>query len=223
MFIPDMPNVPPQDAPVMIAQANQSQSGAAAKVRTLGVCSPKPNKYYSADNGLIPITSAGKYLLGYENRTPPATATTTILQPPKHGVLRLVTQADVGTILEPGGDPVDPAAGLYLYLPDPDYVGKDTATIQVDFGDGLKVNVKYFFQAVSGGLGDDWVGDYCSKTGPFWKISSTLDASGNSTITSIEYLSPFASTTGTTLSSDSLSSWLSLAQLDGKVAVSAAI
>lgn len=100
MFIPDMPNLPPQDAPVMIAQANQAQSGNTTKVRTFGVCSPKPNKYYSLDNVVIPITSAGKYLLGYESRTPPASATTTILQPPKHGVLRLVTQADVGTILE---------------------------------------------------------------------------------------------------------------------------
>jgi hypothetical protein len=184
--------------PVMIAQANQAQSGDTTKVRTFGVCSPKPNKYYSLDNVVIPITSAGKYLLAYENRTPPAAATTTILQQPKHGVLRLVTEADRGILFGKTADPLDPNANLYAYLPDSNYVGKDTATIQVDFGNGLKVNVKYYFQAVNrGGLGDDWAGTYC-KTGVYWKISTTLDANGNSTITAVEYQSPVAGATGAT-------------------------
>lgn len=175
MFIPDMPNIPPQDVPVVIAQANQALGGSGIGARTVGVCAPSPNHNYSLENVRVPILAAGHYLQAYENRPSPATATTAILQPPKHGVLRLVTEADVGTILESGGDPVDPAASLYLYLPDSKYVGKDTAIIQVDFGNGLKVNVKYYFQAVNrGGLGDDWVGDYCSKTGPYWKISSTV-------------------------------------------------
>ncbi len=199
MWIPDMPNVPPQDAPVMIAQANQAQAGAATKTRTIGVCAPSPNNNYSAENVVIPITEAGYYLQAFEHRNPTGPATTIIVQQPKHGVLRLVTQADVGTILPSGGDPVDPAAALYFYLPEAGYVGKDTAVIEVDFGNGLKVNVKYFFQALSEGLGSDWVGDYCSKTGPFWKISSTLDVNGTNTITSVEYQSPTTSTTGTTV------------------------
>jgi len=193
MWIPDMPNVPPQNVPVMIAQANQAQASDTTKIRTIGVCHPAPNNNYSADNGLIPITSAGYYLQAFEQRNPPGSATATILQQPKHGVLRLVTQADVGTILPSGGDPVDPAAALYFYLPEAGYVGKDNATIQVDFGGGLKVNVKYYFQALSQGLGDDWVGDYCKKTGPYWKISSTLNPDGTNTLTSVEYQSPVPS------------------------------
>jgi hypothetical protein len=199
MWIPDMPNVPPQNMPVMIAQANQAQAGDTTKICTFGICSPKPNHNYSLENVIEPIGSASDYLQAYENRNPTGTATVTILQQPKHGVLRLVTQTDVGTILPSGGDPVDPAAALYFYLPDSSYVGNDIATIQVDFG-GVKVNVKYFFQAVNrGGLGDDWAGDYCSKTGVYWKISSNLDANGTSTITSVDYKSPTTSDTGTTV------------------------
>ncbi len=194
MFIPDMPNVPPQNVPVMIAQANQAQAGNPAKIRTLGVCSLVPNHNYSLENVRDPILSVRDYLEAYEHRTAPGSATTTILQQPKHGVLRLVTQADVGTILPSGGDPVDPAAALYFYLPDSNYVGKDTASIQVDFGNGLKFNVKFYFQATDV-ISNDWIGDYyCGKTGPYWKISSTLDANGNSTLTSVEYQSPVIDT-----------------------------
>jgi hypothetical protein len=195
MLIPDMPNVPPQNAPVMIAQANQAQSGDTTKIRTVGVCSPSPNHNYSAENGLAPLTSAGNYLESFEYRTPPTSATTAILQQPKHGVLRLVTEADRGTLFDSTADPLDPNANLYAYLPDSDYVGNDIATIQVDFGNGLKVNVKYFFQAINrGGVGGDWANTYCGKTGPYWKISSTLDANGTNTIISVEYQSPTTST-----------------------------
>ncbi len=34
MYIPDMPNVPPQNVPVIIAQANQAQAGNATTART---------------------------------------------------------------------------------------------------------------------------------------------------------------------------------------------
>ncbi|MBI5889628.1 MAG: tandem-95 repeat protein [Nitrosomonadales bacterium] len=41
--------------------------------------------------------------------------------------------------------------------------------------------------------------ELCSETGYRWKISSTLDANGTNTITSIEYQSPTTSATGTTV------------------------
>ncbi len=193
MLIPDMPNVPPQNLPVLIAQANQAQPNDVTTIRTFGVCSPVPNHNYSAENGEDPIGVAQAFMQAFENKTVTGPATTVILQQPKHGVLRLVTQADVGTILSSGGDPVDPAAALYLYLPVDGYVGNDSATIQVDFGNGLKVNVKYYFQAINGVLGNTGLEDLCSKTGNFWKISSTLDANGSSTLTSVEYQQNIAS------------------------------
>jgi len=201
----------------MIAQANQDQSGSLSATRTLGVCAPSPNNNYSLENVSEPIHAASYYLEQIEKRSPPASATTTILQAPKHGVLRLVTEADRGTLFDSEAGPLKPDAQLYAYLPDSNYVGNDTAIIQVDFGNGLKVNVKYYFQAINEGLSDDWMGDYCSKTGVYWKISSTLNANGTSTNTSVEHVSPESSTPDA-LTSDSPSAWLSLAQLDAKVA-----
>ena len=127
----------------------------------------------------MPLLLAGDYLQAFENRTPPSTATTTILKQPKHGVLRLVTEADRGTLFGKTADPLGPNANLYAYLPDPTYIGKDTAIIQVDFGNGLKVNVKYYFQVIDHGLAENWMEFYCSNTGPEWKISSTLDTDDN--------------------------------------------
>ena len=195
MFIPDMPNVPPQDVPVLIAQANQAQPSNTTTVRTLGVCSPAPNHNYSLDNVTDPILLAGDYLQSFEYRNPPATATTAILQQPAHGELRLLTEADGNRF---GEGTFVAADQLYVYLPDSNYVGNDAATIQFVYGNGLKVNVKYFFQSVNrGGLAENWMDTYCSKTGFYWKISSTLDANGTNTITSVEYQTPATTAAGT--------------------------
>lgn len=189
MAIPDMPNVPPQNVPVMIAQANQAQAGNATTVRTIGVCATAPNQGYSGENGLAPVADVSFYLRQYENRTVTGPATTTILQQPKHGVLRLVTEADGNSFGYGKFDPADPG---YVYLPESGYVGKDSASILVDFG-SVKVTVKYFFHAVSGPVGDNWIQEYCAPKGMYWKISSTLDANGTSTLTSVEQVPSVAS------------------------------
>lgn len=58
MFIPDMPDVPPQNVPVLIAQANQAQPRDVKTVRTLGVCFPAPNEDYTLENVIAP----GEYI-----------------------------------------------------------------------------------------------------------------------------------------------------------------
>ena len=197
MLIPDMPNVPPQNVPMMIAQANQGQANKAA-MRTLGICEPSPNHNYSLENVVEPILGARDYMQAFEHKTVTGPATTTILQQPKHGVLRLLTEADRGTLFSSSSGPLDLADPGYAYLPEQGYVGNDSATIQVDFG-GLKVNVKYYFQAINGVLGNTGWEDHCSKTGFYWKISSTLDANGTSTLTSVEYQTPATSAADATL------------------------
>jgi hypothetical protein len=193
MFIPDMPNTPPQDAPVFIAQAIQAQAGDMTKARILGVCIATPNKIYSLSNVIGPVESAGFYLQQYEPQTITGSGpvTTAILQQPKHGILRLITKADGNRFGEGTFDPADPG---YAYLPASGYEGKDSATILVDFG-GIKVQVKYLFNAISGVIDNEGSGPYCAPKGEFWKISSTLDANGTSTITSVEYQSPVITTT----------------------------
>ena len=178
MFIADMPNVPPQNLPVMIAQANQAQQGDVKTTRTLGVCFPAPNESYSLENVIDPRAEAQAYLRNYEHRTVTGSVTTTVLQQPKHGILRLETEAN-----HFGSGIFDPTNPGYAYLPENGYEGKDRATVLVEIGD-IKVKVEYFFQAISGVLGNTGSTDRCRNTGPYWKISSTNDANGNSTITS---------------------------------------
>jgi hypothetical protein len=217
MFVADMPNVPPQELPVMIAQASQAQTEDANTVRTLGVCFPVPNRNFSAENGVIPKGDAAYYLRSYENKSVAGSApgTIAILEQPKHGILRLVTQADVGTILPSGGDSVDPAAGLYFYLPENGYVGDDKAAFLVEIA-GVKIKVIYFLQAIEGGtLGNTGVEEACAKTGTEWKISTIIDANGNSTITAIHSYSPLALSNTQTLDMDVLAPWLGTLQLDG--------
>ncbi len=55
-------NVPPQDVPVMIAQANQAQPSDVKTTRTLGICFPAPNDDYSLENVLVPALEASVVL-----------------------------------------------------------------------------------------------------------------------------------------------------------------
>ena len=205
MWIPDMPNVPPQAAPVMIAQANQAQASDVKTMRTIGVCHPAPNNNYSGSNGVDPKGMAAQYLRNYEHRkiANSEPGTITILQQPAHGILRLVTEADRGTLFGSTASPLKPDAGLYAYLPEEGYLGKDKAIAIVEIG-GVKVKVVFYFQAISEAIPDY---DTLCKKGYSWKISSTLDVNGNSTLTSVEYQSPatdtatLAATLGSSVSS----------------------
>ncbi len=168
MFVADVPNVPPQDVPVMIAQASQAQAGDVRTMRTIGVCHPAPNEDYSLENAVSPIVEAGSYLGNFEGKNVQHIGTITILQQPKHGILRLVTEADGNRF---GEGRFDPTSGLYAYLPKKGYVGKDSAAALVEIA-GVKVKVVYFFQAWAGGLGNTGLEELCGKRGYHWKISS---------------------------------------------------
>jgi hypothetical protein len=180
MLVMEMPNLPPQNAPVMIAQANQAKPGNVKTTRTLGVCSPVPNRDFSLENVISPLGEAGMYLRNYVHRQVQNIGTATILQQPIHGILRLVTEADRGTLFSRGSSALKPDAGLYAYLPEKGYLGKDQAIFLVEIG-GVTVKVVHFLQAVDGPLGNTGAERRCSKTGDMWKISSTVDANGNST------------------------------------------
>ena len=205
MITMNTPNVPPQNAPVMIAQANQAYN--VAKIRTFGVCQPVPSVLYNGDNVLSPVTAAQIYLYNYEHHsTATGPATVTILQKPKHGILRLVTEVDRGTLFDSSAGSSDPNDPAYAYLPERGF-GKDKAAFLVDFGGGIKVKVVIFFLQHEGPLGDTEWGDVCNKTGTMWKISSTLDANGNSTLTAVDYL-PYLTGDNTSATNATLASVL---------------
>lgn len=175
MLIADLPNSPPENLPLLIAQADPSVT--ARGMRTIGVCKPAPNYGYDTGNGIDPKGEAWEYLLAFEHRRTDisAPAKITLLQGPKHGVLRPVVQADYGDLLRGGSEPpVNPADGFHFYLPPDNYFGKDKAVFLVEMA-GVKIKVVYFFQAVGG---DPDVEKYCGKRGRYWKISANLDADG---------------------------------------------
>lgn len=200
MFVSDMPNVPPQNVPVMIAQANQAQAGdQQARDRALGICSPVPSNYYGGENTLSPLVSVKNYFTLYDPKTTfTGPATLTVLQQPQHGVLRLMTEADRGVFFSDTSGPIDPNDPGYIYLPEKGYLGDDKASFLIERG-GIKVKVVYYFKAVNGPLGNTGAQEHCKDTGKRWKISSTLDTNGASTITSVEYQSPAVSTAGSSV------------------------
>jgi hypothetical protein len=171
MFVMDVPDMPPQYTPVVIAQASQATEANATTGRTIGVChliENPPIPPETAVNSMSPALSVWGYLKKQERPTPGwlttdvyRAAKVSILQGPSHGELKNEEKRD------------------YRYVPTLNYYGQDRATLLVEMGD-LKVKVMYFFnvmQSVPGGTeGYDSRQDKknCPK-GRMWKISLSTD------------------------------------------------
>jgi hypothetical protein len=182
MAISDMPNIPPQNVPALIAQANQAQSSTKLPEHAVGICQIISNgegHTPDSENVIEPISTAQDYFYQYENKkTVAGLATIFILQQPKHGSLRLVSEADRGTIFDRTVAPLDPAIKMYAYIPEKGYFGKDSTIVLVDIG-GIKVKVSYSFPSVDKHFSKDWEKEYCKK-GYSWKISYTFDTKAKS-------------------------------------------
>ena len=137
MFALDMPNIPPHYAPVVITASSQVREGSTSHNRTIGICHVAENRDDrppSNINSIEPISEVWGYLQKHEGRAVDIsvdmkTAKVNVLQVPEHGVLR------------------DDGSGGYRYIPLPNYIGKDRATLLVEIG-GLKVKVVYFFKVL---------------------------------------------------------------------------
>lgn len=209
MFVPDMPNVPPQNVPVMIAQASQMQQDPANTNRTVGVCQALsnpplgllPGAVATAQNSLTPAGDAIQYFRIVENRAISGSSTVTVLENPKHGKLE-----DLGTVVfdENGHAIRDTGERSYNYIPESGYLGQDSATLLVEIG-GFKVKMVYTFKVATA---VDYKNEEVLCPKPYWRISSTLDANGNSTITSIEYQSPTIDVGATTTNTAALDATL---------------
>jgi hypothetical protein len=164
----DMPDVPPQYAPVVIAQAPQAQPPTqqdGVKIdRTIGVChliQNPPIPPGTAVNVISPLGSTSDYFNKLEQRWVGLEGKVTVLQGPEHGALE-----DVGS-------------GYFGYQPTPDYRGPDRATLLVDIG-GLKVKVMYFFKVEASAWGgtegyDPYEDKDNCPQGRMWKISLNPD------------------------------------------------
>jgi hypothetical protein len=191
MFVMDMPpDVPPQYAPVVIAQASQAKDPAKTE-RTIGVCALVENPIevfdelsglkgqYSAVNNIAPEAVVSNYLMGFDRKRFASVPTTvTVLKGPAHGTLEL--RKDEGR----------------FYIPEPNYFGPDRATFLVERA-GMKIKVEYFIkvmETVPGGTeGYDpyWDEELCPN-GSRWEISLN-DSDPNAPIYTFEHPYPFTS------------------------------
>ena len=190
MLFMDMPDVPPQYTPIIVAQATQVQQQGVE--RTIGICHPIENRLeskLSAVNSVSPVGAAYSYLKNIEHRqidnAAYLAAKMTLLQAPTHGELLL-----------------DNDSGSY-FSSDYTYTGPDQATVLVEIGD-YKVKVIYHFVLMQNVPGSNDEGTATDNknicpNGYMWKITTTNDASGNLIVSSIDYLSPTTSAAGATV------------------------
>jgi hypothetical protein len=149
----------------MIAQAAPKDVGSQA-MRTIGYCMPVPTFQapppikQQGEYSLSLLAAAQNYFDLFEHKTVNATGTVALLESPKHGSL------------------IDDTGGDYRYLPNSNYLGKDSATFLVDLG-GRKVKVVVFFHVTDGPVypGPDTADGGAAynalcKQGAVWKISS---------------------------------------------------
>jgi VCBS repeat-containing protein len=185
MLFMDMPNTPPQYTPVIVAQAAQTTSQGAD--RTIGICHTienRPESKLSAVNATSIVMAAMAYLEDFEHikfdqssyLAAYNNAKMTLLQAPKHGELMLWAGRQTGRYLST----------------DYTYEGLDSATVLVDVS-GYKVKVIYRFVLMKNVPGSSDQGEATDDrnicpNGAVWKISTTPDANGNSTVNSVEHL-----------------------------------
>lgn len=189
---------------VEAAEINSSPAPLIAS--TIGSCSLIQNpatQWASAENGNSPIGTVNNYFFLKEKREVGLTGKVQLVEAPAHGSLQRI--------------PDYPEEWAFRYLPQADYEGPDRATFLVEIA-GQKVKLVYFFKVMNGVPGGtDGYDPYRDKKlcpkGAYWKISSTFDADGNATLTTIDYQGSAADSGSTPLSS-----WLAAAKLDAFVA-----
>ena len=157
MFVYSPPSTPSQT--VMVAQVNKARTGSQSE-HVLGLCiavptfqTPPPPEESGEYVLSLPV-DAQNYFTTYENKTVPDTGTVSVLSQPKHGTLEAAE------------------GGVYVYLPNPGYLGKDGATFLVDVN-GQKVKVIYFIRVIEGHAESD-SGRFAAlcKNGDMWQISA---------------------------------------------------
>lgn len=89
MFIMDVPNIPAQEPPLMVADASAAQNTAQKYDRVIGVCHLSANPYVplSAVNSLSPPLAIKGYYRNEEHYKIEGQASVSVLQMPVHGVL----------------------------------------------------------------------------------------------------------------------------------------
>ena len=180
MWIAD---VPPQqiELPAIYLAANaissQQEGGAANK---LGVC-----RSISGNASIFPTSNAASYFtrLNHQNFVFDFNADGSLRM---DIAIRIIGQPKHGKLLRVSPDAENLSRYEFKYIPDENYEGFDDFAIETSAG-GKTVKIYYTMSVVLPGE-PTTVTDWTCPKGTFWKISANLDANGNTTINSVEYL-----------------------------------
>ncbi len=156
----DMPVIPPQYAPVVVAQASQPDRGDAKIDRTIGICHPIENSRRPGGmhgSSLSPVLGVKNYFYAIEGRKVEGSGKIRVQKNPTHGTLE--------SFSERSGEE------NMTYLPTLGYFGPDHATLLVNIG-RLQVKAMYFFhvEEVLDNFSDKRL---CPEN--YWKISLDSD------------------------------------------------
>jgi hypothetical protein len=192
MLMLDVPKLPLQHSPIVLAQSGPAQPQPNERFdRTIGVCQlvrnppslPKMPGRIFATNEIVPDGDAGNYFLNLEGKKEnDASARVSILKAPTHGQLQAVPQG----------------AGVYYnYLPESGYLGTDSVDFKVVIG---RMTVKVIYSIhVEDVVDDSNTSALCPKR--YRKISGT-PRSSNSGLAA--YLKPSYTIAGLSVHLDAL-------------------
>jgi len=140
MFVLDIPEVPPQYAPVIIADASQASQRTSKLDQTWNVCQlleSRQAEELGAANILEPALAVKIYMQGRFSDADIAKSKVSVVENPKHGVLESDDQK------------------AYLYTPDSaDYIGQDATTFLVEIS-GFSIKLIYSLHVDQGPLDDE--------------------------------------------------------------------
>lgn len=169
MLISDVPYSPPSASPVVVvAQVDRGSQRAANAPHVMGICDVL-NLTRSPQADVFPVIDANSFYFRGKGNIDPTTATITVVQQPRHG------------IIEP-----NPGWDSARYLPNDGYLGDDSFVITVE-GNGQMVELRHFL-FVTDEVGATQNTNPVCKGMPWWKISQ--DANGNNILTAVSYQSP---------------------------------
>jgi hypothetical protein len=181
MFVPDMPNVPDQYLPVIVAEARPMVAASPNKNMTFGVCQLVPNLSYvpvGGEHALNPASVAVADLWRFDEhfrQMPEDQRREALLALEKTAKVTILQQPTYGTLSDTARDYPDATPDSPYYNPKPGYLGKDQVIFLVEMGE-YKIKLIFNVYPVAGSSEDPKaIEKLCGKRGTYYKISSASE------------------------------------------------
>ncbi len=181
MFVPDMPNVPDQYLPVLVAEARPAATTSTSKEMTFGFCGLVPNisgQVVGREHELNPASIAVADLWDFDEyfkQMPEDQRREALLALEKTAKVTILQQPKYGTLIDTAKPAYqDTITGLF-YNPKSGYMGKDQVVFLVEMGE-YKIKLIYNIYPVDGSPENpEAIKKMCGKRGQYYKIASASE------------------------------------------------